>query len=83
MSNNNFPLEDWLDSQDVMMKLHISLRTLHKLRDSGTLPYSRINNKIYFRRQDLEAILNNNYTRKPIDFTDGKIIKQPRNLLDV
>ena len=74
-NTNNFPLEDWLDSQDVMMKLHISLRTLHKLRDSGTLPYSRINNKIYFRRQDLEAILNNNYTRKPIDFTDGKIIK--------
>lgn len=74
-NNNNFPLEDWLDSQDVMMKLHISLRTLHKLRDSGTLPYSRINNKIYFRRQDLEAILNNNYTRKPIDFTDGKITK--------
>ncbi len=74
-NTNNFPLEDWLDSQDVMMKLHISLRTLHKLRDSGTLAYSRINNKIYFRRQDLEAILNNNYTRKPIDFTDGKIIK--------
>lgn len=74
-NNNNFPLEDWLDSQDVMMKLHISLRTLHKLRDSGTLPYSRINNKIYFHRQDLEAILNNNYTRKPIEFTDGKIIK--------
>ena len=74
-NTNNFPLEDWLDSQDVMMKLHISLRTLHKLRDSGTLAYSRITNKIYFRRQDLEAILNNNYTRKPIDFTDGKIIK--------
>ena len=74
-NTNNFPLEDWLDSQDVMMKLHISLRTLHKLRDSGALAYSRINNKIYFRRQDLEAILNNNYTRKPIDFTDGKIIK--------
>lgn len=74
-NTNNFPLEDWLDSQNVMMKLHISLRTLHKLRDSGTLAYSRINNKIYFRRQDLEAILNNNYTRKPIDFTDGKIIK--------
>lgn len=76
MSNTNqFPLEDWLDSQDVMQMLHIGSRTLQKLRDNGTLPFSRINNKLYFRRQDLEAILNNNYTRKPIDFTDGKIIK--------
>ena len=76
MSNTNqFPLEDWLDSQDVMQMLHIGSRTLQKLRDNGTLPFSRINHKLYFRRQDLEAILNNNYTRKPIDFTDGKIIK--------
>jgi hypothetical protein len=39
-------LEDWIDSQDVMQALHISPRTLQTLRSNGTLPYSRIGNKI-------------------------------------
>lgn len=55
-------LEDWLDNQDVMLMLHISLRSLQTLRSNGTLPYSRINNKIYYRRRDVEQLLNDNYT---------------------
>ena len=57
-------LKDWLDNQDVMQALHISLRTLQTLRSNGTLPYTRINNKIYYRRQDIEKILSINYTHK-------------------
>jgi hypothetical protein len=56
------PLSDWLDNQDVMHLLHISPRTLQTLRSNGTLPYSRIGNKIYYRRQDIEKILSDNYT---------------------
>jgi len=56
------PLEDWLDKQDVLQALHISSRTLQKLRSSGALPYSRIGNKIYYRRQDITQILSKNYT---------------------
>jgi hypothetical protein len=55
-------LEDWIDGQDVMHKLHISPRTLQTLRSNGTLPYSRIGNKIYYRKQDIEKILSDNYT---------------------
>jgi len=55
-------LEDWIDSQDVMQALHISPRTLQTLRSNGTLPYSRIGNKIYYRRQDIEKILSDNHT---------------------
>lgn len=57
-------LNDWIDNQDVMLALHVSLRTLQTLRSNGTLPYSRINNKIYYRRRDVERILNENYTKK-------------------
>ena len=57
-------LHDWLDNQDVMLALHISLRSLQTLRSNGTLPYTRINNKIYYRRCDIEQILNDNYTKK-------------------
>lgn len=54
-------LEDWLDNQDVMNLLHVSPRTLQSLRSNGTLPYSRINGKIYYRRQDIQKILADNY----------------------
>ena len=62
-STNN-GLNDWLDNQDVMFALHVSLRTLQTMRSNGTLPYSRIRNKIYYRRRDIERLLNENYTKK-------------------
>jgi len=55
-------LEDWLDNQDVMLLLHICQRTLQTLRSNGTLPFSRIGNKIYYRRADIQSLLDNNYT---------------------
>lgn len=55
-------LEDWIDNQDVMHNLHISPRTLQTLRTNGTLPFSRIGNKLYYRKQDIQKILADNYT---------------------
>ena len=55
-------LSDWIDNQDVMQALHISPRTLQTLRSNGILPFSRIGNKIYYRRQDILKILSDNYT---------------------
>jgi AraC-like DNA-binding protein len=55
-------LEDWLDNQDVMQVLHISPRTLQTLRSNGILPFSRIDNKLYYRRFDIQKLLSNNYT---------------------
>ena len=60
------PLSDWLDNQDVMQALHISPRTLQTLRSNGILPFSRIGNKIYYRRQDIIKILSDNYTLNKI-----------------
>jgi len=66
------PLEDWLDSQDVMQALHISKRTLQTLRSNGTLPYSRIGNKIYYLRGDILKILSDNYTMHKIKDYESK-----------
>lgn len=55
-------LSDWLDNQDVMHALHISPRTLQTLRTNGTLPFSRIGNKLYYKRSDIQRILQGNYT---------------------
>ena len=50
-------LGDWLDNQDVCQMLNISPRTLQTLRDNGTLAYSQINRKIYYKPEDVESIL--------------------------
>ena len=55
---------NWLDGQDVMQTLHISKRTLQYLRDSGTLPYSRINGKFYYKADDIRTLLDANYVNK-------------------
>ncbi len=50
-------MDNWLDNQDVCRILNISPRTLQTLRDNGTLAYSRINHKIYYKSQDVRRIL--------------------------
>ena len=50
-------LVDWLDNQDVCQILNISPRTLQTLRDNGTLAYSQINRKVYYKPKDVERIL--------------------------
>ena len=54
---NDKGLGDWLDNQDVCQILNISPRTLQTLRDNGTLAYSQINRKMYYKPEDVESIL--------------------------
>ena len=65
-------LEDWLDNQNVMQILHISPRTLQTLRSNGILPFSRIGNKLFYRRSDISRILNNHYTMVKIKYYGDK-----------
>jgi hypothetical protein len=51
-------LRKWLDNQDVCQLLNISKRTLQTYRDNGTLPYSQIGHKMYYKPEDVEHILN-------------------------
>ena len=50
-------MSEWLDNQDVCLLLKISPRTLQTLRDNGTLAFSRISHKIYYKPEDVEKIL--------------------------
>ena len=54
---NKFERGEWLDNQDVCQMLNISPRTLQTLRDNGTLAYSQINRKVYYKPEDVEIIL--------------------------
>ncbi|MFV0379156.1 MAG: helix-turn-helix domain-containing protein [Mangrovibacterium sp.] len=48
---------EWLDNQDVCLLLTISPRTLQTLRDNGTLAFSRISHKTYYKTEDVEKVL--------------------------
>ena len=52
-------MSGWMDNQDVCQALKISPRTLQTLRDSGRLPHSKINNRIYYRSEDVERLIEN------------------------
>lgn len=48
---------EWLDHYEVCQKLRISKRTLQTLRDNGTLAYTKIGNRTYYRPEDVERIV--------------------------
>jgi hypothetical protein len=50
-------LQKWLDNQDVCQILNISKRTLQTYRDNGTLAYTQINHKIYYKPEDVEKVI--------------------------
>ena len=50
-------LGEWLDNQDVCQILNISPRTLQTLRQNGTLAYSQIEHKIYYKPEDVERVI--------------------------
>lgn len=50
-------LDGWMDNQEVCRQLNISPRTLQTLRDNGTLAYSQINHKVFYRPEDVLRIV--------------------------
>ena len=53
-------LNQWYDNQDVCLILRISPRTLQTLRDNGSLPYTQINRKTYYKPEDVQNVIKNN-----------------------
>ena len=53
--------DSWVDNQDVMQMLHISKRTLQTFRSNGTLPYSKVSGKFYYKVSDIEDLFKSNY----------------------
>lgn len=59
------PLQEiWLDNQDACRVLKVSPRTLQNYRDNGTLFFSNIGGKIFYKAADIEAVLLRNYSAR-------------------
>lgn len=52
-------LKEWLDNQEVCQILNISKRTLQTYRDNGTLAYTQINHKVFYKPEDVEKVITN------------------------
>ena len=51
------PGKDWLTNKEAMKYLGLSRPTLQRYRTSGKLPYAKIGSSVYYRRADVEALL--------------------------
>lgn len=47
---------EWLDSDDVCGLLCVSPRTLQTIRENGTLAYTKISHKVYYRPEDVKTV---------------------------
>lgn len=52
---------NWVDNADLKIMLKVSGRTIQNWRDNGTIPFSKIGRKIYYRTDDIEDLLKRNY----------------------
>lgn len=61
--------EEWLDNQEVCLLLKISPRTLQNLRDNGSIPYTRIERKIFYNKREIWNFIEkrNIQSKKSID----------------
>ena len=57
-------MSKWLDTQDVCQMLNICPRTVQTLRDNGTLAYTQISHKTYYKPEDVMAIVSKVEDRK-------------------
>lgn len=57
-------LAKWLDNGDVCRILDISKRTLQTYRNNGTIPFTRIENKMYYRPADVEEVIRKNANKR-------------------
>jgi hypothetical protein len=54
-------LFDWIELSDLLIMLHITKNTLKEWSSEGELKCSRIKNKTYFLRQDIERFMYSHY----------------------
>jgi hypothetical protein len=70
-------MKKWYDNQDVCLILRISPRTLQTLRDNGTLGYTQINHKMFYKPEDVQAAITTVEEKRKIK--ENKLIKQQFN----
>lgn len=58
-------LGDWIDNQEACLMLGVSSRKLQTLRDGGKIAYTRIERRVFYRKDDITRYLENNLKQNP------------------
>jgi hypothetical protein len=80
------PEDGWVDSYEVCTFLKISDRTLQRLRTGGTISFSRIRGKNFYRISELKRLLQDNVIRRSDEHLQDLIknhrlhVEQRRNI---
>ena len=56
-------MDGWIDNQEACMLMDASPRKMLQLRRSRAIPYSYIDRKVYYKRQDIIRFMENNIHR--------------------
>ena len=79
------PEDEWVDSYEVCTFLKISARILQRLRAAGTVSFSRIRGKNFYRISELQRLMQNNIIRRSDEHLEDLIknhrlhVEQRRN----
>ncbi len=57
----NHSPNNWVDTQESIRLLGISLRTMQKYRDNGVIGFSKYGRKIYYKVSDIENLLEKHF----------------------
>ena len=60
------PKNVFFDNQEFLQLMNISKRTSQMWRDTGFIGFSQLGNKIYYRLEDIQNLLKENYNPKKL-----------------
>ena len=61
--DKNKVLGEWIDNQEACLILGISPRKLQFLRESGKIAYTRIDRRIFYKKEDVTHYMNHHLKR--------------------
>lgn len=60
------PINVFFDNQEFLHLMNVSKRTAQMWRDTGFIGFSQLGNKIYYRMEDIQNLLKENYNPKKL-----------------
>ena len=60
IQNTSKPKKVWFRTNEAAEYLSLSTTQLHLLKQNGTIPYSKIGGTLYFKKSDIDSILEEN-----------------------
>jgi len=73
----------WLSNREAAKYLNLSKTTLQRYRTSGVLPHSKLGGNIFYRRSDIEALLERNMRTSTSDVCAAIDVSQAKEKKNV